>query len=96
MTGRKKAKDHFDEVLEATESEDEEVEAQLEAEAAGENASDDEGDDAGSEPVKDPIAKAVAAAEARLRHTHIKPLKAELAQLRQEAGNTKALLVVRR
>lgn len=94
MTGRKKAKDHFDQVYETSTQQEEAAEAQMadqdDADDAEQEGAERDGSDL--EQVKDPIAKAVAAAEARLRHTHIKPLKAELAQLRQEASDTKALL----
>lgn len=93
MTGRKKAKDHFDQVYETSTQQEEEAEAQMAEQNDADDAEEgEESDSSVSGPIKDPIAKAVAAAEARLRHTHIKPLRAELAQLRQEAGNTKALL----
>lgn len=94
MTGRKKVKDHFDEVHETSTQQEEEAEARMAEEDDAEDADEgeDESGNSASGSIKDPIAKAVAAAEARLRHTHIKPLRAELAQLRQEAGNTKALL----
>jgi len=51
---------------------------------------DTEADD--EEAVNDPIARAVARAEARMRHQYIKPLKAELARLKQDSGNAGAVV----
>lgn len=59
---------------------------------AGGEGEDSESDQDDQEEVRDPIAKAIADTEARMRTQYIKPLKAELAKLRKDVGNTGAVV----
>lgn len=60
------------------------------AEGEDDATDEDTADTDEEEEVNDPVAKAVADAEARMRHKYIKPMKAELARLKRDAGNAGA------